>query len=103
MIKAIDLQVSDVYTSKLTSPITDQQNKNLSKIKFGDYLNDALETLNHYQVKSSDMRTKYIMGEIHNIHDVIITGEEAKLLMNLTIEVRNKIIEAYKEISRMPI
>ena len=103
MIKPTDLQVSDLTSQLTTSADVIAKDKDQSIVKFGDYLNNALKTLNDYQVRSSEMRMKYITGEVQDIHKVIIAGEEAKLLMKLTIEVRNKLIEAYKEISRMPI
>ena len=104
MIKFTDLQVSNLTSQLTTSADVIAKDKDQSIIvKFGDYLNNALKTLNDYQVRSSEMRMKYITGEVQDIHKVIIAGEEAKLLMNLAIEVRNKLIEAYKEISRMPI
>ena len=52
--------------------------------------------------KTSDKLTQdAVLGRVENLHDVIIAAEKAKTAMNLTIEVRGKVIEAYKEIMRM--
>ncbi|HNW11945.1 MAG TPA: flagellar hook-basal body complex protein FliE, partial [Candidatus Rifleibacterium sp.] len=42
-----------------------------------------------------------VLGRVENLHDVMIAAEKAKTAMNLTLEVRSKALEAYKEIMRM--
>ena len=42
-----------------------------------------------------------VLGRIDNLHDVMIAAEKARTAMNLTLEVRNKALDAYKEIMRM--
>ncbi len=42
-----------------------------------------------------------VLGRVENLHDVMIAAEKARTAMNLTLEVRGKAIDAYKEIMRM--
>lgn len=70
---------------------------------FGDYLKSALDSLNESQVKADDDTTKLITGETTDIHQVLISAQEAKIQMELAVEVRNKIVESYQEISRMQV
>ena len=42
-----------------------------------------------------------VLGRVDNLHDVMIAAEKARTAMNLTLEVRNKALDAYKEIMRM--
>jgi flagellar hook-basal body complex protein FliE len=43
----------------------------------------------------------FIAGEVDDLHTVMIATEEARLSLELAVQVRNKCIEAYKEISNM--
>lgn len=68
---------------------------------FGEMLGDALNKVNEAQVQSNTTQLKFLVGDIQDIHQVTIAGEEAKLTVQLAVEVRNKMVEAYQEISRM--
>lgn len=68
---------------------------------FGEVLNQAIGKLNDAEVKSDEVMQRFLVGDIQDIHQVTIAMQEAKLTMQLAVEVRNKIVEAYQEISRM--
>lgn len=70
---------------------------------FGDYLKSALDSLNESQVQADDDTEKLITGETTDIHQVLISAQEAKIQMELAVEVRNKLVDAYKEISTMQV
>ncbi len=66
-------------------------------------LNKAIKELNDVQVKADDLACKFLTGEIQDLHLVTAAMQEARLTMQLAVEVRNKVIEAYQEISRMQV
>jgi len=68
---------------------------------FGDMLSKAIGEVNDYQVESEDLNNMLAIGEVENLHDVSIAAQKAELTLNLAIEVRNKIVDAYKEIMRL--
>lgn len=70
-------------------------------LNFGAMLGQALNRVNEVQVDSNNVALKFLTGEIQDIHHVTIAGAKAKLTMQLAVEVRNKMVEAYQEISRM--
>lgn len=70
---------------------------------FSEVLNSALQKLNDTQVKADTLSLELLTGEVQDIHQVTIAMQEAKLTMQLAVEVRNKVIEAYQEISRMQV
>lgn len=47
------------------------------------------------------MAQDFISGEVEDLHAVMIATEEARLSLDLALQVRNKIVEAYKEINNM--
>jgi len=70
---------------------------------FAKQLNDALAEVNSMQVKADDMAAKLVLGEIDDIHQVTIAMEKAALSLQLAVQVRNKVVEAYQEIARMQV
>jgi flagellar hook-basal body complex protein FliE len=70
---------------------------------FGEALNQAIQKVNHSQLQSDEIVGKFVSGEVTNIHDVMIATQKAGITRQLTIEVRDKAVDAYKEIMRMQI
>jgi flagellar hook-basal body complex protein FliE len=70
-------------------------------VSFGDYLKIALDEVNDLQQKASQSAEKLAMGDESYLHNTIIAYEKANLALQLTIEIRNKVVEAYQEIMRM--
>ncbi|MFS0688103.1 flagellar hook-basal body complex protein FliE [Sporosarcina sp. 179-K 8C2 HS] len=74
-----------------------------SQKSFGTFLKDAIQEVNVKQIESDKMTQKLILGEDVDLHNVMITAQKASIALNATMEVRNKVIEAYQEIIRMPV
>ena len=68
---------------------------------FGDIINEAIEKVNDLQVESSKKTEDFISGVSDDIHSVVIAGSKADLALQMTLQVRNKVMEAYKEIMNM--
>ncbi|MFC7061215.1 flagellar hook-basal body complex protein FliE [Halobacillus seohaensis] len=71
--------------------------------KFASNLKQAIENVNETQNTSNDMTKALANGEVDNLHEVMIASEKSSVTMQTTIEVRNKVVEAYKEIMRMQV
>lgn len=70
---------------------------------FGDLLKQAIGEVNNLQQQSSDMKTKMLTGEVQDLSQVTIASEKASLAFQLTLQIRNKVVEAYQEIMRMQV
>ena len=46
---------------------------------------------------------KLAAGQVEDISEVVIAGEKAAIAVQLTMQVRNKMVEAYQEIMRMQV
>ncbi|PCJ21127.1 MAG: flagellar hook-basal body complex protein FliE [Candidatus Cloacimonadota bacterium] len=66
---------------------------------FADYMEQAVEDTNDLSIQSKDVTKKFLMGEIENVHDVMIASERAGLAMKTMMSLRKKIMEAYRDIS----
>ncbi|WP_100404486.1 flagellar hook-basal body complex protein FliE [Bacillus solitudinis] len=66
-------------------------------------LSQAIKDVNALQQESAAKTELLAKGEIDNLHDVMITGQKASITLQATVEVRNKVIEAYQEVMRMQV
>jgi len=68
---------------------------------FGETLSAFVNGVD-FQLKQADRLTaEFAVGERKDIHEVMITSEKAGISFKLLVEIRNNLIEAYKEIMRM--
>ncbi len=70
---------------------------------FGKLLMDVIKEVNSSQNNASEMQNAFMTGQNVELHELMISMERAGLAMELTLQVRNKILEAYQEISRMQV
>ena len=68
---------------------------------FADVLASSLEKVNGLQAERSSMVNAFASGQSQNVHELMISMQKAGLAMNMTAAVRNKVMEAYKELTRL--
>ncbi len=87
----VEQQARTGFSSSVKEPASD----------FSKVLSSSLEKVNDLQSERSAMITSFASGENQNVHELMISMQKAGLAMNMTAAVRNKVMEAYKELSRM--
>jgi len=71
---------------------------------FANMLNNAFETVNNLQNDSANKQTRFDLGDRSmTLSDVMIASQKASISFEATLQVRNKMVEAYKTISQMQI
>lgn len=78
-------------------PITGEGTEEKS---FGQFLVDALGSVNAAQQRAGDTVRRFAVGEPMDVHQVMIALEQAGTAMALTLQVRNKLVDAYQEVMR---
>ena len=91
-------QVIPDFSSLAKSEQTDEKS-----LSFPQILKEMVNNTNDLQHKAAEIAEKFAVGEITDIHDVMIAAEEAGVALELVMEIRNKLIEAYQEMMRMPV
>lgn len=86
-------------TTKIAAPVTPYE----AQQTFANTLKNAISSVNEQQLTSDTMTNKLITGQDVDLHEVMISAQKASITLNTTIEVRNKVIEAYQEIMRMTV
>ena len=70
---------------------------------FLDHLQSNIKDINKSQITSDKMSMELSTGQSTNIHETMLAASQAELSFNLMVQVRNKALEAYNEIMRMPV
>ncbi|KAB2337505.1 flagellar hook-basal body complex protein FliE [Cytobacillus depressus] len=70
---------------------------------FASVLKKSIENVNELQNQSDIMTEKLVRGENVDLHQVMIASQKASITLQATLEIRNKVIEAYQETMRMQV
>lgn len=70
------------------------------KDSFVETVKDSVKKTNDMQEQKENQIKSFASGETQNVHELMITLQKASLAMSMTSAVRNKVMEAYKELSR---
>ncbi|MBS5883227.1 MAG: flagellar hook-basal body complex protein FliE [Clostridium sp.] len=72
-----------------------------SEKNFQSALKDSLDKLNEKQINADNITNDFISGKDVEVHEMMLSMEEAKMSLQLAIQVRNKVVEAVQELTRM--
>jgi len=70
---------------------------------FADTLAQSLDKVNTLQKKADVAIQDFVTGDTRNIHETMLAVGKADLAFRLTMQVRNKMVEAYQEVMRMQV
>lgn len=70
---------------------------------FMDTMKSAIDSVNEQQRVSRDLQTAYVKGENVSLTDVAIAMQKSSVAFEATVQVRNKILESYREIMNMSV
>jgi flagellar hook-basal body complex protein FliE len=70
---------------------------------FASFFQNALQDVNKLQLDANAANTKLAAGKVEDIAPVVIATEKASIALQLTVQVRNKIVDAYNEVMRMQV
>lgn len=70
---------------------------------FAATLAQGVDSLQSLQSKADTLAVQAATGDLKDIHDYTIAATQASLATDLTVALRNKAVEAFNEILRMPV
>ncbi|MBE0363721.1 flagellar hook-basal body complex protein FliE [Pseudoalteromonas ulvae UL12] len=78
--------------------------KESSSAEFSSLLKNALDTVNELQQDSKQKVTAVEMGDRRvSLAEAMIASQKSSVAFEATVQVRNKLVEAYKDIMNMPV
>ncbi len=85
----------DQFTSQPASGASDGEGN------FGSVLKSAINQVEQLHGSAEQQVTDLLKGDRSDVHNVMIAVEKADIAFQLMMQVRNKIVSAYQEVSRM--
>ncbi|MFV1873218.1 MAG: flagellar hook-basal body complex protein FliE [Oleiphilus sp.] len=72
--------------------------------KFSDLLSTAVNKVSETQQRSSAMTTAYVQGDPSvSLSQVMIQSQKSSVSFQALTQVRNKVVQAYEDIMKMPV
>jgi len=98
-----DLKMQGLKNTGMESELS-SQSVSSSKADFSQMLKQAIDNVNGLQQNTSDLRNRFEMGDKDvSLGEVMIAANKSSLAFDATVQVRNKMVEAYKEVMSMPV
>ena len=72
-------------------------------VSFASYLGEMVGKVNTAQLESDKAVQELATGEARGLHEVMIAMEKSSISFQFMSQVRNKVVEAYQEVMRMPV
>ena len=94
-------EVPGLYSVTPTSPSTSISPT--GGASFGDVLSQAVHGVNNTMQNAEVQKARVMSGETNNLHQAMLSMQEANVAFSLMTEVRNKLVESYQEVMRMQV
>ena len=105
-ISSIGIKGGTAVTEGTLTGTLSQKNQKAEGTVFDAFLNSAINSINTTNSLLSDMENeeiKFALGEVDNAHDLGIAIQKASTALQYTVAVRDRFLEAYREIMQMQI
>lgn len=94
---------SDITNLKNTLLNTHETAESGEGKSFANILTEAIENSEKLDESVNVDMLTMLSGETENLSDVLIAAQKSELAVNLTVQIRNKAMDAYKEIMNMQV
>lgn len=90
-------------TRGVSGPLADVKTGNTTS-NFGELMQQAVNNVNDLQANAKTMATQYEQGiGDASITDVMIASQKSSVAFQGMLQVRNKVVEAYRDVMNMPV
>ena len=72
-------------------------------IDFSEALRDGLEAVNAQIAEAERLPEDFVSGEVQDFHEIAVQLKQADIGFRFALEIRNKLIDAYREVMRMSV
>ncbi|MFQ3609905.1 MAG: flagellar hook-basal body complex protein FliE [Fimbriimonadales bacterium] len=84
-------------------PLEPSEESDAPRADFGKMLGEVLGQVVEAQSNASELAQRFANGEPVDEHTLVLAMERSSLAFQMTLQVRNKVLEAYQEIMRLQI
>lgn len=88
----------NIFAQEIKNEVVNNED---NKVNFSDVIDKAINKVNESQVNANNAIEGLIKGEDVSMHEVMLSMQESQISMQLMLEIRNKLYEAYQEVNRV--
>jgi flagellar hook-basal body complex protein FliE len=70
---------------------------------FSSLLDNMIQSVDAKQTEANNITRKVLLGDSDQLHQSVIAMQEASVSFSLMVEVRNKLVDSYQELMRLPV
>lgn len=93
--------ISSINSNYINNTVVDNNSDNNNSTSFSSILNSAIGMISETNSLINSAETSeinYMLGYTDNLHDVMVAQQKANVSLQYTVQIRNKILDAYKEL-----
>lgn len=88
---------------ELAAQAGNETNASRNRTDFAELLNSSIDKVNETQQQASELATAFETGDTDaSLSDVMVSVQKANVSFQAMVQVRNKLVEAYKDVMNMP-
>ena len=99
----LPIQLSTLLPTTTSSSVTGGSSASDVQKSFSKELSDAFNQINSTQQNANNLEEQMVNGNVDNLHNVMIAAEKSEIMLQLAVQVRDKVINAYQEVMRMQV
>jgi flagellar hook-basal body complex protein FliE len=96
-----DINIKEVLGTEFQKKPQEASQSGKKETGFADLLKESMNEVQRLQTEANQAITDLSTGQAQNLHSTLIALEKADISFRLMMQVRNKILEAYREVMRM--
>ena len=100
---SLDLSIAPIHSPTIAQRTAQsaQPPQNAPAIPFADFMRGAIEGTIETDAADKATNLGLMFGDLTDLHTATIAAQQAEIVLSLTLQIRNKIVEAYQEVMRM--
>ncbi len=90
-----------------TAPLPDRpliaEGEAVEESSFREIVKGFIEQVNQQQIEKDEITAGFLAGQIEDVHTAMVAMEKANISFQFLLEVRNKLLESYRDVMRMQV
>ncbi len=95
--------INQISNNPLTTIINENKKLEKKESNFMNLIKNYIDDVNEKQIDSDKTIERFLKGEEKDITKVVLSMEKADVSLQLFLQIRNKLVQAYQDIMRMQV
>ena len=95
--------INNINNNPLTTILSKKGEKSKNSNGFVDFLKNYINDVNNKQINADNKIEQFLKGDEKDITNVVLSVEKAEVSLQLFLQIRNKLIQAYQDIMRIQV